>query len=146
MKNNVYELAICFDKDYDNVETFEYTTLMKMLLSLDYILKEGLYEEADRIELSILERYEENGENENTFTFGEIDMKEWNKGKELNKKRQYAVRRNIGEYVCLDPFEDGYLVGFTHDIKQAYTTYDKKSLESLANMQGCKIVEIFTGR
>lgn len=77
---NVYELAICFDAGYDDVKTYEYTKPKKMFADLNYILQHDLYQEANRIELSVLERNKFTGEeNNNTYTFATFDISEWNK-------------------------------------------------------------------
>lgn len=82
MNYNVFELAICFDSGYEDFISHEYDTLQKCLDDLQYVLESNKYKDADRIELSIQEREEENGENINTLIFGEIDMKEWRKGEQ----------------------------------------------------------------
>nr|DAK86229.1 MAG TPA: hypothetical protein [Caudoviricetes sp.] len=82
MNHNVFELAICFDSGYEDIKIYEYKTLKKCLFDLQYILEHNLYNEADRIELSIQEREEKDGENINTYSFATIDMKEWRKGEQ----------------------------------------------------------------
>ena len=69
-----YEIALLYGSyEYEDVETFEYETLLETKNDLQYFIenhRENLY----KIEISILEQ-DESGENENYFIVAEIDIK-----------------------------------------------------------------------
>jgi hypothetical protein len=73
-----YEIAL-MGKDF--IRTYEYNTMAEMQYHLeDFILYAD--EETTRIELSILEQ-DEDGANNNAYTFCEIYMSEYRKGEQL---------------------------------------------------------------
>lgn len=79
-----YEIALLFDSyEYENVETYEYDTIQEMQKDLKCIIEkadDNLY----KIELSIL-RQDEYGENLDTYSFCDIDMKWFSRGEKCIK-------------------------------------------------------------
>lgn len=62
--------------------------------------------------------------------------------------KRYAIKKQGGWYITLDPFYDYYnnkeshLVGYTQNLSSAYKTKTKEELCELARFEGGEIIEI----
>lgn len=85
-----YEIALLFGSyEYKDVITYEFDTMKDLQAELRNII-EDIDENLYKIELSIQDQ-DESGENQNTYTFADINIQEFLKGETKATNKKYVV-------------------------------------------------------